>query len=150
MVRWHFNLSPLHLMPSFPTLRDEISSPIPQVQKKAPLCRLRCHFKLWKGNKSCYCQGSYWEHRALSPTGLAVVKRLKQSCLPWISSLRLTQLGPPPPYLIPLLLQMPQNLFQEQVKILASLRPTNNANLFLPFPSFFKKRKSACWMILGW
>lgn len=148
MVKWHFNLSPLCLMLSFPTVKDEISSPIPQVQKKAPLCRLRCHFRLWKGNKSCYCQGCYWEHRALSPTGLAIVKRLKQSCLPWISSLWLAQLGSPPPLPNSIPFRMPQNLFQDKLKfLLLSDLQTMQIFSFLSLPCF-KKRKSVCWMIL--
>lgn len=54
-------------------------------------------FSVLEGNKSCHCQGCYWEHRALSPTGLTIVKRLRQSRLPCISSLWLASWDLPPP-----------------------------------------------------
>lgn len=146
--RWHVYLGPHCLMPSLPSLEDKISSPIPQVQKKAPLGRLRCHFRLWKRNKSCYCQGCFWEHPALIPTGMAIIKRIKAVCHEfhhWFA-----QLGPTPP--------LPQ--FYSQCKypqichrnklifLLLSYLQIIQIFPFLSF-SFFKKKYSDYWKILG-
>lgn len=152
MATWHFDTSPLCLVPSLPSLDDEIFSPTPQVQKKAPLCRLRWHFCLWEENKSYHYQGRYWEHHALSPTGLAIVKRIKWSCLnwPWISS----QLGPPPtPTPIPLPTQMPRICSRNKLKLLLLSDP-QTMQIFFVFVFFFsfslfKKRDSDCWKIPG-
>ena len=98
MAGWYFNSSPPSLMSSFPSLEADIGSAITRVQKKAPLCRLKCPFQLRKGNKSGYCQGCYWEHCAVSPAAWAVLRRTKQSCWLWLLSLWFSQLGPPPPW----------------------------------------------------
>lgn len=51
MVKWHFKSSPLCLMLSFPTVKDEISSPIPQVQKKSSPLQAEMPFSALEGKQ---------------------------------------------------------------------------------------------------
>lgn len=118
--------------------------PLHTFRREAPLCRLRCHFWLWKGNKSCHCQSCYWEHHALSPTGLAIVKRIRQSYWPWISLLWLAQLGSPSPPLpsltpIPLPTQMPRICSRNKLKFLLLSDPQTMQIFFFLF--FFLRKE---------
>lgn len=89
------------------------------------------------------CSQPYWlGHSQKNQTKLLAVNFITLTC-------PAGTFPTPTPILLPI--QMPQNLFQEQVKIPATFRPTNNANLFFPFLSLRKEilvaGRSGCWKI---